>query len=342
MKILYLDHVEADYLSAIVYMGLCQELSTDNVVDWPWKATFHGQNYEGPIPYDPPNNHGVTAPFPWMEPQAGRSWSDDEVCARIHEFDLVVLASPRAYNVAALARLIDRVGRAALRNLVLVDGEDYTTVRWDLVDQFRPSVVFKLSTVAEPYEVYHEQKARLSPTTKVVAFPLASPFVGIQPVEKTLDVAFLGGSNWRTVRQEGVPASPVAKAALESRLAREFSSFIGGTLPHAEYMATLNRAKVAICVGGSGIEPMRTYEILACPGTLLVRERISVLSPFPFIDGLNHAAFDGASHDDVVRVVRSYLEREPARARLAAAGNDFLRAHFTPRARARQLLKESV
>jgi hypothetical protein len=277
-----------------------------------------------------------------MIAQPTRAWSDAEVFGDIGMFDLVVLASPRAYNTRDLARLIDRVGRPALKRLVIVDGEDYTTVRWDLVEWFRPSVYFKLSLVEHPLEYYLDAKARVAHTVRVVPFPQATPLPSPAPVAKDLDVVFFGGGSWQPHRREGVPLTePSQRPVLEALLRQEFSSFMGGYLGHAEYMAALNRARVAVCVGGSGIEPLRTYEILSCPGTLLARERIPVISPYPLVDGENHVAFDGTNKSDIVRVVREALADEPRRERIAADGNRLLNAHYTPLARAKQLLEEA-
>lgn len=348
MKVLFINHPEADQLEAIVYMGLCQELGVydgsnpDGVVDWPWKHTYHGQVYEGPVPCHTPTGIGVCGPFPWVAPTNSRVWSDNEVFDRIDEFDLVVLSSPRAFNVRDLGHLISRVGRGAIKRLVHIDGEDYTTVRWDLVEQFRPSVYFKLSFVPEPVEYYLDAKARVIGSVRVVPFPQAAPLPSPAPVTKDLDVVFFGGGAWQPHRREGVqPTEPPQRPVLEARLRQEFASFAGGYVGHEEYMATLNRAKVAVCVGGSGIEPLRTYEILSNPGTLLARERIPVISPYPLLDGVNHVAFDGTNQDDIVRVVREVLADEPRRARIAAEGNRLLKDHYTPRARAKQLLEEA-
>jgi hypothetical protein len=341
MKILFIDHVEPDFLAAVVYMGLRQEFGhQESVVDWPWKASYHGQNYEGPIPYDPPNDRGVTSPFPWMPAHDGRAWSDDEVTSRIGEFDLVLLASPRAYNVAALGRLVDRVGRRAIRKLALMDGEDYTAVRWDMVERFRPEMYFKLSMVSKPYEVYHDAKARMAGSVRLLPLPLASPHAGIAPAPKDIDVVFFGGTNWRPNRQEGVAAGPPQNGVLLERLRGEFPSFQGGHLGFEQYMATLSRAKIAVCVGGSGLEPMRTYEILSCPGTLLARERIDVISPYPFVAGVDHVGWTNA--DELCAVLRQYLADEPARAQIAETGNRFLRDFHTPKARAQYLIREAL
>ena len=94
MKLLWLEHPEPDYVSALTYLGLCEELGAENVIDWPYKGTLHGETCEGP--------HGLCSPcWSWFPPQPGRRWSDDEVFSRLQEFDLAVLASPRAWNTAA-------------------------------------------------------------------------------------------------------------------------------------------------------------------------------------------------------------------------------------------------
>lgn len=350
MNVLYLEHPVPDLLAAILYKGLCEEIGAENVVDHPWKALYHGVTFDG--------EGSVHSPFPWLPPvdpaKVAGAWSDDAVADQIHTFDLVVLASPRVDNAAALQRILDRVGRAALRRFVIVDGEDYTTVRWDLVERFRPDVYFKLSMVPEPFEVYPDLKARLAPTTRVVPFPLASPTEPLSPVAKEIDVAFLGGNYWRParLRSEGVPwaGRPESeyKAGLDARLRREFSSYAGSVkevpIAHGEFMSILNRSRAAVCVGGYGIEPMRTYEILSCWDTMLVRERIPVIAPHPLVEGTHCAMFDtkdGFDHDEVVRVIRHYLDHEDERQRVAAAGHELLVEHYTPRVRAKQLLTEA-
>jgi hypothetical protein len=345
VRVLYIDHPTPDLLSGILFKGLCEEIGAENVVDYPWKALYHGYNYDG--------EGSVHAPFPWMKcVQSSGPWTEDAVADHIGDFDLVVLASPREKNALALDRLIGRVGRGRLRRFAMVDGEDYTTIRWDIVGRFQPDVYFKLSTVPEPFEVYPD-KARLEASTKVVPFPLASPIEPMAMVDKDLDVAFLGGNYWRpaSLRREGVawtgPSAGEYKAALDTRLAKEFSSYVGSVkerpIAHAEFMTLLNRSKVAVCVGGHGIEPMRTYEILSCHETMLVRERIPVIAPHPLVDGEHCAMFDtkdGFDHEEIVRVIRHHLAHEEDRRRIATAGNALLKEHYTPRARARQLLRE--
>jgi hypothetical protein len=319
-KVLYLEHPEADFLAAIVYMGLCQELGPENVVDYPYKRSYHGEvhRYRTPYEFEPPDKMGETGPFDWMEAQPAREWTREEVVSRMAEFSLIILASPRRYNTAALEDLIGAVGRDRMPPIVLVDGEDYTDIRTDLVDRFRPNVYFKRELLPNSYS-----GCRLEP------FALASPLLNpVKEVEKDIDVLFLGGNTWA--------ARGEACAALANAFGKRFVGGVSGHIPHSEYMTMLARAKIAVSVRGFGYDTLRVWEIPSCPGTLLVADRLPILRPAPLIDR-KHALYF-TSPEELVEVVRSALEDEPWRARIARAGNDHWREHHTARARARLLL----
>lgn len=344
MRILFLDHPEHDYLSALLYMGLCEELGAESVVDWPVKATFHGKTYRGPVPCHAPDFIGTSEPLPWSKPQPEHGMTEAEILAT--HFDLIVLASPRQYNADALERLRASGWRPQQR-FVMCDGEDYTTIRWDYIERFRPSVYFKTSFVREPFRSYDAEEARMTGLVRLVPFPMASTTGAVAPRPKNIDVAFLGGNNWRPGRVEGRDPTPLGRAALEERLASTFQSFVGGNIAdRTQYMDTLARARVAVCVGGSGAEPLRTYEILSCPDTLLMRERINVIAHQPLVDGRTHVGWSTTREPpfdftEVVDRIRWALDHEEERIAIAREGNTFCAEHYTPRARARQLLTEA-
>lgn len=335
MKILYLDHPEADFLSAQVFIGLRQELGED-VVDWPWMPHFHGQTYEGPVPA---SANGSCSPYTWMPQFSGTSWPDEEVFDRIREFDLVLLASPRTYNTERLRTLTACVGRSAFE-LAMMDGEDYTTLRWDLIEEFRPSTYFKLSLAQHPYEVWDTQtRERLSRNLRIVCCPLATTFVGPVSSEKTVDVCFLGGGNWRGHRREGVPEDrELLKPMLERMLCDEFPDkiLLLGNVRYEEYAQALASSRVAVCVGGHGIEPVRTYEAMSCVDTLVVREEKDHLTPWPLVNGQTCLTF--RSHDEIPKLCRAALTDENKRQEIAKRGNSLIWQHYTPRSRARQIL----
>lgn len=336
MKILYLDHPEADFLSTLLFMGLCDELGAENVVDYPRKKSFHGEVHRYPSPYtsDPGSmpwqnwdgGDGVTAPFPWMRAQESKPWSRQEVIDRIGEFSLVILASPRKYNGQALADLIQAVGRDRLPRLVMVDGEDYLDILPGALEDFRPHVVFKRELLPQ---VKSDVEARFH--VRVEPFPFATPLEPKDPVDKDIDVLFVGGGTW--------PGRVEACEALRRAFGERFVGGIGMYLKYPDYLSALARARVAVSVRGHGFDTLRFWEIPSMPGTLLVADRQPILRRFPFEHETTALFFDNSNQ--LVEQVKRALGDEPWRARIAAAGNAWLTAHHTPRARARQLLQAS-
>lgn len=321
MKVLFIDHPEADYLAAILFLGLCEVLGADNVVDWPRKKSYHGESHVYTLPpgYWNSGAPGFTAPFAWFPAQAGREWPDDEVQARIGEFDLVILASPRQYNRDALRDLVRRVGRDALRKLVFLDGEDDVRVHWDPIRAFRPEILFKRELTRRA-EDERPVPLRLEP------FPFATPLPPSAAKPKDIDIAFLGGATWP------------GRAAAHDALSGAFGSrYVGGFQPYEAYLDIMARARIGVSVRGHGMDTYRYWEIPSFEGTMLLADRLPLLrGPYAMQEGVHMAYFDGP--EDLVRVASEYLGDEPRRAAVAHEGNLHLRNHHTPSARARQLL----
>ena len=328
MKVLFIDHPEADFMAATLYLGLCQELGAENVVDYPYKRSYHGEIHTYPSCYERdfvgPFDKGVdgmghTGPFAWFPAQPGYERTHAEVCAE--KFDLIILASPRRNNAAALEDIIATVGRAALPPLVFVDGEDYSDIRTDLIDRFRPSVYFKRELLENA----------MHPGVRILPFPFASP-IGLQPSkEKGIDVLFVGGGTW--------PSRTEACEALQKSLG---DRFVGGThvrFDHAGYIDAIARSKIAVSVRGHGWDTLRFWEIPSCANTMLVADRSPQNKPYPFEDGIHALYFSSA--EELVRTVQGALDNEPRRERISRAGNELLQTHHTAQARARQLLEES-
>lgn len=338
-KVLWVDHPEGDYLASFVFMGLCEELGDDNVVDYPSKLSFHGLMHRYPSPYAvpvgdgggmpweraaraAPDAIGTTGPYEWMRPSSGRVWSRDEVISRIGEFSLVVLAAPRTYNVPALEDIIVAVGRDRMPPIVIMDGEDYSAIRVDLVQKFQPKVYFKRELMPGS-----GCGCRLEP------FSFATPVrLPVEPVEKDIDVLFLGGASWGS-RDE-------ACNALRAAFGERFVGGVRGHVAHVEYLRMLARAKIAISVRGYGYDTVKFFEIPSMPGTLLVSDTAPIVRPAPFVHGETALFFSSPS--ELVEVVRHALDDEPWRQKISEAGNRHLATHHTPRARAKELLRISM
>jgi hypothetical protein len=327
VKVLFIDHPEADMGSAMLFLGLCQELGPENVVDWPYKESFHGKTSYIPPRYsgDPgskstwqewiTNKDGNCSPFTWMVPQPETQWSDDDVASNIHNFDLVILASPRLVNQTALLWLIRRVGRGSIKRLFMHDGEDYDDIRWDIIERFGVEAYFKRELVS----------TKVDARARIIPFPFSSPLPVLDAVEKSVDVCFLGGNNFS---ERGSVAN-----ALRSELG---DRFVDGNQGYGTYLTTLNKSKIAISVRGHGWDPLRFYEIPSFYSTLLVSDVTPVVKPYPFTNEANCLFFDNPQH--LVSVVKRYLADEGARNAVALAGNQHLREHHTTQARAKQML----
>lgn len=339
MKILYLDHPEADFLSALVFRGLCEELGAENVIDWPWMPHFHGQVYEGPVPHAV---IGHCAPYSWMPKNEESAWSDAQVFESFGTFDLVILASPRAYNTNAVRTLIAKFGRDNFR-LAMLDGEDYTTVRWDLVQEFRPQTYFKTSLVPNPLEIYPAQKAIMQHQVRVLPCPLATTLSEPpEKIDKITDVCFLGGGNWRGPRREGQtedrkPLKPELEKILLDSLPN--SKLVLGNVPYEQYLSVVASSKIAVCVSGHGLEPVRTYESMGCRDTLVVREALPQITPWPLVDGQTCATF--TSWEQIPEICKLWLQDDEMRSKAARRGFELIWQKYTPRTRAKYILTEA-
>lgn len=333
MKVLFLDHPEADFLAAMVYLGLCQELGAENVVDYPYKRSYHGEVHRYPSNYvrDPGSNwdngEGVTAPFAWFQAQPGREWSRDEVLSRMGEFALVVLASPRRNNVNAL---LDLASGRSLPPIVFVDGEDYEEVRWDLLRRIWSRVYFKRELVPNPKVVFHADKAIME--GKIPIKPISFAAVAEHPRPEGMpfeyDVALLGGTN-----------RPGGRAPLEEAIRRVTPRHVIGNVGFDEYLATLAKSRIAIVPRGHGWDTLRFWETLSVEGPMMVADRMPLQMVSPPADGEQYATF--GSPEELEAVLRRYLGDESSRARVAANGFAHFREYHTARARARYLLRES-
>ena len=338
MRVLYLDHPEADFLAAQVYLGLCEELGPDSVIDFPHKPSYHGETHRYPSQYthDPGSADwqtwkvvdgtpmGETSPFAWFPAQpARRQWSLDDVA---HEpFDLVVLASPRAVAVEALRRYFRLVG-GRRPPLVMVDGEDYPDIRWDLAAEFAPRAYLKRECAIHPSsDIFAASRVPL----QIHAFPFAATEItrrpdGAGPLD--VGVTMLGGSN-----------RPGGRAECEQAIRLSGANHVIGHVAFDQYKWALAKSRIVVVPRGHGWDTLRFWETASIEGPLLLSEALDVHRPHPFVDG-EHACYF-RTMAELTDTIRSLLADEARRARIAAAGFAHLQVHHTARARARQLLE---
>lgn len=316
MKVLFLNHPEADYGEYFLYNGLCDILGAENVWDFPYKKSYHGEVHV----YDRPwagGASGCTAPFEFANARQSNVRTEQDVldALRSDSFDLIVVGSPR-YEAARNLRRLHPEMRTP--RIVLHDGEDYGDV-----DYFGLTKECQIRLVL---------KRELAPGAfgprgvEVRPFPFSCPIHGDQDqVAKEVDVlCAVGDSN---------PVRGAAKAVVASLPS---SKVLCGHWGWSRYIELIAQSKIAVAPHGHGQDTVRRWEIPAFD-TLLVCERLILVEKNPLRDGEHCVYYSGA--DDLRDKLTWWLQHDAERERIAQAGQAFVHEHHTNAARARQMLE---
>ena len=330
MKILYLTDPELDYLADQLYTGLWRLLGWESVIDYPRKPAYHELSSKA-----------------WYLPQnPARQYERDEVLAGLerHDFDLVVLSSPRRRSTEAVE---DLAGKCRLPPLVLVDGEDDCHIRRELFRRLRCSLYFKreyrwdsaagLRGRCERWREFrwdHDLFQRTYP----LPFSAILETIPTKPeTELDLDISFVGRASHRKraiavrllngdreIKFEGWVyldptdrRSKLAPGLFSTLLAkckgdpRVGHSECGRGLSSEEYYGLLARSRIGLSIRGGGYDTPRYWEIVASR-RLLLAERPDICIPFNFEHG-KHALFCRSDFSDLTELVRTYVRDDGAR-----------------------------
>lgn len=354
MRILYLSDPAPDYLADQMYLGLCQVLGWEQVIDYPWKRVYH----------DP------ACRLAYLPQTPGHHYEEDDITALLREgkVDLLVLSSPRA----AGGPILDRIAaRARLPPCVLIDGEDDARIRHDLVRRFGCRAYFKreyrwgaeegLRSGFDRWRAFRGDRELIQRTYPLpLSFvPDSVPVSGDNP--RDVDISYAARAShpkrlraWHLLREArdlrcegGLYAEPTDRQSkLMTGLPRLLVKLRGdprvspsqqGTrLTFREYHRLLRRSKMALSIRGGGFDTLRYWEIPASKA-LLVSERPDICIPNNFEHG-KHALFCRPDLSDLVDIVRAYLWDGPAREALAAEGYRHLMRFHTCDRRAEYFL----
>jgi hypothetical protein len=334
VKILYLTDLspglpEVDYLPDELYHGLVSVLGPEKIIDCPSKPTYHLARPDGRIcRYAIPDLHPAFQPL-----------------AAPHEFDLIVVSTPRPMAIDAWLRL-RRLGKP----MVVVDGQDdpgitdllladsllyfkrelETTLpirRYPLADgtdSLRLLCHDLAPELIDAWPAIDGMESRLRP----ISFSVEKEILARQP-DKTADLFFAGKIT-----------HPHRRAALRhlQRAARTGFDICEGHLGDRDaYLDRLAAARIGLNVRGGGFDCVRYWEIPAV-GTVLLSERPTIKIRDNFESGKSALFFNTFSQ--IIPLAESLL-REPERlAAMAEAGREHVRRHHTTEACARYFLDE--
>lgn len=318
MKILFLIHPEQDYGEAFIFQGLCELLSQENIILYPFKLSYLGINDNFYLLHRE-NKLGSTCPVPYMIPKRMRMYPFEEIFDLMHEFDFIILSSPRHYPVHAL-RFIKKIYGKIPKPLIFVDSEDSDTLRTDLIEEFKPQVIFKRELTHSIDNVY--------------PLPFSSTIPYLQEKfddqNKTLDLFCTLGFT-HSIRKEVIDFLLEKKITESSYLSLDIPEDLRAgkykpMLSYQDYLKAIASSKIAISVRGHGRDTVRYWEIPSFETLFLVKDS-GIIIPNPFTDGVNCVQFN--SLPDLEDKIKYYLSHDEERIKIAKAGKKHTLAYHT-------------
>ncbi len=188
MKILFITLPAPDHQTDQMYTGLCSLLGSNNVVDFPHKPTYHDPSAKV-----------------WFVPQSlSPSLSQEEVIERLHqrEFSLICF-SPRSIALNTLNSLLH--AKAPMPPLVILDGEEDSRIRHDLLARYPIQLYFKRdyiwgtrNQIWDFIDAAQSFRWNRSLFRRTFPLPLGVALQTIPPnpnLERTLDISYTGRSS---------------------------------------------------------------------------------------------------------------------------------------------------
>lgn len=317
MKVLVINHPEADFGGAFIYNGLCELLGAENVYDYPIKYSYHGVDHK----YSTPSiENGFTSPFPWM-PQHAVAWSAEAqadhtvLCEEMRrmilsgQFDLCLVESCRVIAMTSFLRF-EKELRSANTPLVLHEGEDFHELCTREINIVKPRLHLKR-------EMRASNPQRMDDVS-IIPFPFSFP--DCAKVREMLansdgglhwDVTLMCGSTWPeredALRALSTGVGSATRTLLASDKPDKFGeSTINNLMPWVLYMRNTARSKMGVSIRGYGHDTCRFWEVAAT--TLLLTGPLDLVIPFPYEHGVNCLKFGSTS--ELLSLVEQFSKSE--------------------------------
>jgi len=306
-RILAITHDNSDYGMDSLYDGLCRVLGNENVVEFPWKPTLHGQSPETEL------NYPCVFDYPG-EPRG--------------PVDFVAELGDGRFDLILFADVVQHAYRDTVRQFLAAAG-DVPVVVYDPWDDSHSLLPGALDYLGRPTVAAYFKREMLSgfdygPNS----FPLPFGYPdGLVPEDVSWERT--GDLFWAGKRLFGTRSLYLDHLA--ARLGRDLEQ----RYSQEEYRDSLQRARIGLSLFGYGYDTVRYWELPA-HGVMLLAERPPLRIPHDFVDGESAVFFDDLS--ELEERLDYYLAHPDEATRIAKAGREhFLRYHTTS-SRARQLL----
>ncbi|MBP8130369.1 MAG: glycosyltransferase family 1 protein [Candidatus Hydrogenedentes bacterium] len=307
-RMLLVTHPRPHYGLDVLYDGLCSVLGEDNVMEFPYKPSLHG---EGPEEYKN---------YPCAFDRAGNPTELSEILDRLKSgwFDVVLYGDCEAFLERETARAIANAARS--RPLFIVDALDAAL-------NLRPRVMehLGLSSVAGYFKREMLRCADYGPNAFPLPFAYPDSRVSAPPGVTPRSRPFF----WAGHRQSGLRRLFLER--IEARLGVTLSA----GYPQEQYLTLLRESRIGLNCFGFGFDTVRYWEIPA-HGAMLFSERLPIRIPHDFTDGENAVFFSDL--EEMERKFNHYLASPAECARIASGGHEHLLRYHTGSMRARQCL----
>ena len=342
MKIVLAQHPECDFLGHAISTGLYE--NSHEILEIPYVKSLHGQVDDWYLLAD--GKRGMSAPPGYLQinPLPDNERSEEEVLDIVGEADLIISHSTRRYALAALDKIINRLGRNP-GNIVIADGDDTDYIDRGIIERFRPIVFFK----REMLQHYPLAAYSVSYGCPIFPLPFASftrGFPEVDDQDKNMDF-FLSLGNTNPLRNK------LLGKCLEARIDKIYIATDGNNpirgqhpfgheiqqmLPWPEYIKAQSQAKIGASCAGFGRDTLNFWEKMSFE-TLCLWCDPGIVIPYPPIPNQHVVEFT-EDCEDVPRLIKYYLDpiHEGERKAIAKAGKSWLYAHHTTQQRATWLL----
>ncbi len=307
LRILYVTHPRFHYGLDVLYNGLCQQLGDDNVVDFPYKPSLHGDLPEAFAHYPCSFNHG------------GPKLELADLLARLRSglFDLILYGDCEQGLDQTMSRAI--VQAAGHTPIFLMDQID------DAINmRYRVAEYLGIDDWAAYFKREMLACCDYGPNTYPVPFAYANDRASATPNFERQPEMFWAGHRLYGARR-------IFLDTLESRMNLDLSEQFTPEI----YMKRLQSARVGLNLYGYGFDTVRFWEIPA-HGALLLSQRLPIRIPQPFKDGETALYFDDV--DSLEQQLRFAFDNTEEAQTIARAGHQHFMNHHTASARAQQVL----
>lgn len=308
-RLLYLSHPESDYQADLLYDGMRRILGAEQVIEYPWKPTVHGERLE--------EANGYPCTFHWPDPPRPLE-------------EVVRMAAEGAFDAILVS---DTLGTLPVEEVRAILAAAPTVPRfivdtWDECGNYQDNIseTLGLGRIAGYFK--REMIAGLNYGPNACPLPLSYPDDRI-PERLSWDGrsgVFFAGKLMGGARR-------LQLSWLGAQL--PISGGAGVSYSQEEYTSMLGKQLMGLCPFGNGFDTVRYWELPA-HGVLLAAERSPLVIPNDFVDGKHAVLYD---HVGELREKLEYYLAHPSEAiAIAQAGHGRLREFHTSSARARQFL----